>query len=55
MSFNLYILTRLILAHTCDEQSIIRDLTKSIVTLSTGRVSMYLRIGRYDKMCALAP
>jgi hypothetical protein len=32
----------MILVHTCDEQSIILDLTNSIVILSTGCVSMYL-------------
>jgi len=44
----------LIKVHTFDEQSIIQDLVKSIVALSTGRVSMYLRIGSYNKMCASA-
>ena len=47
--------TFLILDHSCDEQLIRQNLARSVVTLSTGCVSMYIRIGRYDKMSAPFP
>jgi hypothetical protein len=47
--------TRLIFDHSRDEQLIIQNLARSVVTLSTGCVSMCKRIGRYDKMSTPAP